>query len=231
MFATTAEMSIWSVVGEVVTDSAVGEAAFRELHGVECGLASVTPSNWNFSPVDVAWRRDEGVDDRCAVLKNWWDAATMERELPPTVVTSWRDVREAALSRFGRLTFSDDCFENLGGVPFARSSADRVLVLLGILNQLGLCYGSDGKRNAEGHRLYRDYFTGQQALFSDSADTEKSDFRSELTFPHPEKEGESLFCTWHGKERRSTLRLHFSWPIRFREPVYVVYVGPKLTKR
>ena len=31
--------------------------------------------------------------------------------------------------------------------------------------------------------------------------------------------------------RRMTLRLHFSWPIRADEPVYVVYVGPKLTKR
>lgn len=29
-----------------------------------------------------------------------------------------------------------------------------------------------------------------------------------------------------------TMREHeWSWPIRFREPVYVVYVGPKLTKR
>ena len=28
-----------------------------------------------------------------------------------------------------------------------------------------------------------------------------------------------------------TLRLHFSWPVRAGEPVYVVYAGPKLTKR
>ena len=217
--------------GDVVTDSAIGEAAFRLLHGVECGLASVTPSNWDFSPVEVAWRRDEGIADRCVVLKNWRDAATMERDLPPAPVVSWRDVKQASISRFDRLTFSGDCFDPLGGVPFARSSADRIIVLLGILNRLALCFDSDGKRNIEGHRLYQDYFTGKQPLFTDSADNEKSDFRSKLTFPHPETEGKSLFCTWHGKERHSTLRLHFSWPIQFGKPVYVVYVGPKLTKR
>ena len=217
--------------GEVVTDSAVGEAAFRVLHDVECGLASVTPSAWDFSPVDVAWKRDAEIGDRGAVLRNWRDAGTMENELPPAPVASWREMERASAERFERLTFSGDCFKQLAGIPFARSSADRVIALLGILNQLALSFGTDGKRTAEGHRIYQEHFTGQQASFSDSSDTEKRDFRSELTFPHPHKEGTYLFCPWHGKESYLTLRPHFSWPIRFCEPVYVVYVGPKLTKR
>ena len=216
--------------GDVVTDSAVGEAAFRVLHDVECGLASVTPSEWDFSPVEVAWKRDEWIDDRCAVL-NWRDAATLENELPPVSVASWHDLANAAADRFERLTFSEDCFKPLDGMPFARSSADRVIVLLGSLNRLAHSYDTHGKRTAEGHRLYQDYFTGQNALFSDSSDTEKHSFRNELTFPHPDRDGTNIFCPMHGKERRSTLRLHFSWPIQSEEPVYVVYVGPKLTKR
>ena len=28
-----------------------------------------------------------------------------------------------------------------------------------------------------------------------------------------------------------TLRLHFSWPIRSGKPVYIVYAGPKITRR
>lgn len=215
--------------GDVVTDSAVGEAAFRVLHDVECGLASVTPSEWDFSPVAVAWMRDGGIDDRCAVL-NWRDAATMENELPPASVASWRDLERAAADRFERLTFSDDCFEPLHGMPFVRSSADRAIVLLGILNRLALAYDTDGNFTAEGHRLYQDYFTGN-ASFSDSSDTEKIQFRRKLTFPHPDRDGTNIFCPMHGKERSSTLRLHFSWPIQYREPVYVVYFGPKLTKR
>ena len=217
--------------GEVVTDFAVGEAAFRVLHGVECGLASVTPSEWDFSPVVVAWKRDEGIDDRCAVLKNWRDAATLENELPQAAVASWRDLARAAADRFERLTFSDDCFKPLAGMPFVQSSADRAIVLLGILNRLALAYDADGNLTAEGHRLYQDHFTGKHALFSDSSDTEKRDFRNKLTFPHPHRDGTYICCPMHGKERRSTLRLHFSWPIRYREPVYVVYLGQKLTKR
>ena len=217
--------------GDVVTDSAVGEAAFRVMHDVECGLASVTPSGWDFSPVKVAWKRDEGIDDRCVDLKNWLDAETMENQLRPAAVVSWPDLARAAADRYERLTFSDDCFRPLAGIPFARSSADRVVVLLGTLNRLALSYDKNGNRTAEGHRLYQDHFTGLNAWFSDSSDTEKHDFRNELTFPHPDRDGTKIFCPWHGKEHSSILRLHFSWPIRYREPVYVAYVGPKLTKR
>ena len=217
--------------GDVVTDSAVGEAAFRVLHDVECGLASITPSEWDFSPVKVAWKRGEGIDERYAHLKNWCDAATMANQLRPAAVASWRDLARAAAARFARLTFSDDCFKPLDGVPFARSSADRVIVLLGTLNRLASSYDKNGSLTAEGHRLYQDHFTGRNAWFSDSSGTEKFDFRNELTFPHPDRDGTKIFCPWHGKERRSILRLHFSWPIRYGEPVYVAYVGPKLTKR
>ena len=73
--------------------------------------------------------------------------------------------------------------------------------------------------------------SGEEASFSDSSDSEKRGFRARLTFPHPDKPGESMFCTWHGKVRHMMLRLHFSWPVRADEPVYVVYAGPKLTKR
>ncbi len=79
--------------------------------------------------------------------------------------------------------------------------------------------------------MHRDCFEGDRAWFSDSSDTEKSRFRRELTFPHPEEPAKSLFCPWHGKERHQTLRVHFSWPIQAGKPVYVVYAGPKRMKR
>lgn len=217
--------------GDVVTDAAVGEAAFRVLHDVDCALASVVPSDWDFSPIDVTWVREAGIVDRRASLKNWRDPEAMRRELAPAAVASWRDLELASTDRFERLTFSDDCFEPLTGVPFARCSADRVLALLGILNRFALSFDDDGNRTAEGHYLYRVHFTGDNADFADSSDTEMRKFRRKLTFPHPARDGENLFCPWHGKERHSILRLHFSWPIRFREPVYVVYVGQKLTKQ
>ena len=221
---------------EVVTDSAVGEAAYRTLHGVSSGLASATPSDWDFSPIEVLWRREtEGLANQSTSLQNWREATALEYGLqqaaPP--VRSWADLQSSSPIRFRNLTFSGDCFGPLAGVPFVRSSADRILVLLEILDRFTLAFDADGERTPDGHQIYQTYFTGMDdnPWFTDSSDSEKRNFRRRLTFPHPEDSRKSLFCTWHGKERRLTLRLHFSWPVRASEPVYVVYVGPKLTKR
>ncbi len=216
---------------EVVTDTAIGEAAFKSLHGVKCGLVSLTPSRWCRSPLDVTWVREaKRLDKRNnAKVENWWCAKTLEESLrhhtPP--FRSWDDLCEASSSRFASLVFAEDCFTPLAGVPFARSAADRLMSLLDVLDRFARAFDDDGKRNAEGHHIYQDYFTGTHALFSDSSDDEKHRFRQELTFAHPEG---PLFCPWHAKVRHLTLRLHFSWP-EAGKPIHVVYAGPKITKR
>ncbi len=218
----------------IVTDTAVGEAAFRVLHGVECGLISVVQSNWKYTPVEVVWRRGaEGLPDRLAAIDNWWNAETLTDALRSRVepVQSWFELREASISRFENLIFSDSCFAPLEGIPFGSGAAKRFLVLLDVLNKLAMNFEAAGRWTTEGQQLYQDYFTGDRALFSDSSESEKQKFRRELTFTHPEEPQESLFCTWHGKVSQMTLRLHFSWPIEANKPVYVVYVGPKITKR
>ena len=158
----------------IVTDTAVGEAAFCKLHGLERGLVSLIPSSWRFSPVPVEFHEDDGV--RNIDVDNFWDPDGLG----------------------ARLTNSFD---------------------------------DQGERTREGHRLYQKHFTGDKAWFSDSSTSEKDDFKKELTFPHPAALGETLSCTWHGKVKSPQLRIHFSWPIRAAEPLYVVYVGPKITKR
>ena len=222
--------------GEIVTDSAVGEAAYRSLHGVECALLSVRPSAWDFSPVAVAWRRGDSAreEGRNTDLENWRDPAALEGGLrdaaPP--IKSWDELRDASTDRFHNLNFSRYCFEPLAGVPFNRSATERIVALLDTLDRFACAFDAGGARTLEGHRMYRDYFTGDNALFSDSSVTEKREFRRELTFPHPTMPRSSLFCPWHGKVRSSPpLRLHFVWPIRADEPVHVVYAGPKLTRR
>ena len=219
---------------EIVTDTAVGEAAFRKLHGVDCGLVSVSPSDWDYSPIEVIWRREaENPEDRTTVLENWWNVEALVDALrdktPP--IRSWNDLRGTSINRFGSLVFAEDCFEPLKGVPFAKSAAERFLVLLGILDRLACTFDADGVRTPEGHQVYQDHFTGHKALFSDSSDKEKHQYRQELTFTYPGEPGGSLFCTWHGKVSHSTLRLHFSWPLKANKPVYIVYAGPKITKR
>ena len=220
--------------GEVVTDTAVGEAAFRALHNNASGLVSVSPSDRVFSPVDVIWRREaEGSRDRSMSIDNWWDVAALEKDLqtadPP--ITSWDALRDVATTRFGSLTFADDCFTLTAGLPFAVGPAERIIALFDILDRLVRAFDSNGRRNAEGHDIYRTYFTGGNAWFSDSSETEKSDFRDQLTFRHPDQPRRSLFCPWHGKIRHLELRLHYTWSGRAGETAYVVYVGPKITKR
>ena len=219
-------------VDEVVTDSAIGEAAYRKLNAIECALVSLTPSDWDFSPIPVTWRREEEVDQHID-LDNCREAVALEEMLsdkaPP--IRSWDYLRDAATNRFRSLIFAEDCFKAHEKMSFVKSSAERLLVLCGILDRLARSFDADGSRSLEGQRIFQDHFTGDNALFSDSSSQEKHEFRNELTFPHPEISGESLFCTWHGKERHLTLRLHFSWPIRAGKPVYIVYAGPKLTKR
>ena len=123
-------------------------------------------------------------------------------------------------------------FSRFTGFPFAKSAAESFLVRLGILDRFARAFDADGVRTPEGQRIYQDYFTGvKNALFSDSSITEKRDFRNKLTFPHPDDPRESLFCTWHGKVSHMTLRLHYWWSGKADDTVYVVYAGPKITKR
>jgi hypothetical protein len=218
--------------GDVVTDTAVGEAAFCCIHGIDRRLVSLTPSEWEFSPVTVKWmpEPDEG---RIADVINHWNVEELETALraAPPALSSWREVEEICPVRYPLLTFAENAFESLLGYPFLDGAAHRILILLDTLNQFKSCFDGHGERTPEGHRLYQDHFTGDKAWFSDSSDPEKHDFRQKLTFRHPAAEGESLFCPMHGKEKSHQLRIHFSWPVRADQPLFVVYVGQKITKR
>lgn len=119
----------------------------------------------------------------------------------------------------------------LDGVPFAKGAADRLALCFSILNRLAGCFGDDGAFTPEGFQILQQYFQGDKALFSASSKSEMQKFKAQLTFPHPGKPGKMALFGWHGKMRRHMLRFHFSWPIRAGEPVYIVYVGPKLTKQ
>ena len=126
--------------GEIVTDTAVGEAAYCCLHGRDRGLVSMDPSDWLFPLVPVDWHADDDV--RRVDVRNYWDADRLAAELDgaPPPLGSWTDLEAAARNRCPDLIFAPDGF-------------------------------------------------------------------------------------------KPQLRIHFSWPIRADEPLCVVYVGPKITKR
>ncbi len=219
--------------GEIVTDTAVGEAAYRCLNSTETSLVSLIPSSWDFSPAVVEWHKSDEEAQAVEVV-NYRNANALETALraAPAQITSWEMVADMAKARYTQLAFSLDCFDSLQAYPFAHGAAQHILNRLDKLDRLKTCFDADGRRTAEGHRLYQRHFTGDRAWFSDSSDTEKAQFKTQLTFRHPTTEGQPLFCPWHGKvNHHPPLRIHFSWPVTANEPLYVVYVGPKITQR
>ncbi len=218
--------------GEVVTDTAVGEAAFCCIHGSARGLVSFSPSDWVVPAVEVTWIRD----DDCSIdvkVDNFWEPEPLEGWLQqnPAPVISWDSLETRVTTECQRLVFARDAFAKIKNHSFAPGAALRIQILLRTLDTLKGCFDSHGKRTERGNQIVADHFSGEKHWFSDSSDSEKNDFASELTFPHPIRRGEHLFCPWHGKVKTPQLRIHFSWPIRADEPTFVVYVGPKRTKR
>lgn len=217
----------------VVTDTALGEAAYRCFLGSEYHIFSLAPSNWMITPIPVAWHRDKVVSIE---VTNHWDISTLETALKATSppIQSWEQLATIMPIRCTNLTFAADSFDPLCGNPFVNSAARRIVELLETLNKLKSYFDTQGQRTAEGQRIYQDHFTGEEAWFTDSSDSEKNEFKAELTFNHPANDTENLFCTWHGKintPKKNKMRIHFSWPICVDKPLYVVYIGQKLTKK
>jgi hypothetical protein len=223
---------------QIVTDTSIGEAAWCRLNGIERGLVSFSPSNWLFSPLLVDWVTSADTR-KSADVPNFWDALTVEAALQTARVplASWNELREMAKVRYTRLTFAVDAFAPLNGQPFVSGAAQRLVFIFETLNRLKSCFDVDGKRTSEGHDIHRNFFTGKTgdggrgALFCDSSGDEKEKFKTEMTFGHPGNVSDTLFCPWHGKVQTPQLRVHFSFPVRADEPLFIVYVGPKITKR
>lgn len=228
----------FEVNGDVVTDTAVGEAAWCRFNGIERELVSLTPSNWLFTPLSVRWMSGSN-EQKIAGVVNHWDPGTLEAilKLVPMPIASWQQLAALTNARWPLLTFAADAFSFLDGHPFASSAAKRLLAILDVLNHFKSCFDEKGQRTAEGHEIYQNYFTGKKeggghgATFTDSSEDEKIKFKNKLTFKHPDDASKILFCPWHGKVQTPQLRVHFSWPVRVDEPLYIVYVGEKRTKQ
>jgi len=222
----------YECAGEVVTDTAVGEVAHCCLHGVDRGLVSFQPSRFLRDPVAV--KRVVSNTYHIAIdIRNFWDPAAVEAHLVTArqPLVSWSALRGLCEAKFENLRFSANAFEPLRGQPFKQSVAEAIVARLDVLHRLRMSFAPDGSRTAGGHEIYRNYFSGDKAWFSDSSASEKIDFGDELTFPNPDAPDQTLSCTWHGKIKSPQYRIHISWPVTAVTAVYVVYVGPKITKK
>ena len=215
----------------MVTETGLGEADCRLFYKIDCGTVSMSTSLWLSEFLVVDWHENEDV--KSIKVPNYWDAETLTEVLETSnkPLQSWEELEKTAKNRYPELTFSSESFKPLRGHPFVAPAACQLLKRLAILQNFKNCFDENGKRTTQGQNMYQQYFTGDNAWFSDSSYTEKAKFKKDLTFSHPLEIAEPLFCPWHGKVKTLQLRIHFSWPIQAGKLLYIAYVGPKITKR
>lgn len=220
----------FDIKDQVVTDSAIAEAAFQNINGNDFRLVSFKPSTWQNTEIEVTLIEESSA--RVCKVFNYTECNSIKVILSQyQKIESWEKLSELCRSKFNSLFFSETCFDSLKGHPFVQSASNQILELCQILDKLINCFDSEGNRTEEGQQIYQSHFTGDKSWFSDSSKSEKDDFKSELTFKHPETVGDNIFCPMHGKINTPKFRVHFSWPIDNHKPLYIVYVGPKITKR
>ena len=222
----------FSYGAEVVTDTALGEAASLMLQRQLCGLVSFAPSAWLHSVVLINYVNS--LNEATPIeVENYWDSQALECALKrlPRTCNDWSSLEQQSRQRYTGIYFSDDCFDGLNGVPVSSSAINQIMQLLDTLNQFKQCFDAAGQRTSEGHEIYQKHFTGTKAWFTDSSDSEKNEFSAALIFKHPAHQNKTIECPWHGKVKTPQLRIHFSMPVTAKDSLYVVYIGPKLTKR
>ena len=109
------------VNGQIVTDTAVGEAAICCLRGLARELVSFTPSDWLFTPVKATWVKDDSDRETVAVSNHWrLDSVQTSLAANPPVIDSWAALNAIAVRMYTRLTFAEDAFHPLRGYPSRR---------------------------------------------------------------------------------------------------------------
>ncbi len=216
----------------LVTDTAVGEAAWKTHQGEMAELVSFKPSSWAYSPVRVTCHQELELALWHCDIPNHLEldtvrAAIQSRRAP---MKTWADLQLYAMADCPHLVFSQQAFERLFSEPFAAGPAQQLLERLAVLDDLKRSCGPEGF-TPQAQQRYQNHFFGDKSWFSDSSVSEKREFEKELTFWHPLKAGEKVFAPWHGKVKTPQLRIHFTFPITDSEPLLVLYVGPKITKR
>ncbi len=214
---------------QIVTDTPLAEVAYQCFNGNDYQAFSFSPSNYLVNPITVVWHRNNGTISSIDVT-NHWQIPTLQASLQTALpaIKSWQQLASEMPIRCPNLTFSENSFSYLYPHPFVNSAAKRIIELLLTLDKFKTCFDEQKQMTNEGRHIYQEHFTGDKAWFSDSSNKEKTGFKNELTFNHP---NDKLFCPWHGKVKTPQIRIHFSWPISTNEPLYVPYIGPKITKK
>lgn len=214
---------------EEVTGTALAEAAAQLFYDEECETFSLTNAKYLGNNIKITWIENKKCND--FLINNHTTIISLEKKIKQSnkSIESWKRLEELARSEFQNLSFIDECFIPIYKLPFHKAASKSIMEKLNVLNQIKDCFDSSGKFTTLGHEIYQNHFTGDKAWFSDSSDGEKIDFANEMTFEL--KKNNKRLCAWHGKIKTPQLRIHFSFPIEKETPLYIAYIGEKITKK
>ncbi|MBF0553839.1 MAG: hypothetical protein HQK96_04695 [Nitrospirae bacterium] len=217
-------------------DSSLVEAAKRKYNQIDCNTVSYSPSSYNSTPIEILMEKlSNGLKEQIEV-ENFWKFTVLSDFLnkkDTDRVQTWDGLIQWAKRNCTHLFFADYILEKLNPCPYSQGIASRVQVLLKILDELNMCMsdktGNSKKRIDE---IFKQFFTGgDEATFTPESFSNKEKHKQKLTFKHPEG-GTDLFCHYHGKIKERQFRIHFNWPKQTSdEKLYIVYIGPKITKK
>ncbi|MFK3842952.1 hypothetical protein [Serratia sp. NPDC087055] len=214
---------------EAVSGTALAEAAAQIYCGEEYGVFSLKNERYSDREITITWRNNSC--DLSFNIENYISKESLEDQVISSEksIESWNQLERMARSVFLNIEFTEGCFVHLNKIPFYKAASKSIMEKLKVLDKIKSCFDVTGGFTQEGNELNQNHFIGDKAWFSDSSDTEKRDFSNEMTFKI--KKDDNRLCPWHGKVKTPQIRIHFTYPIEHQSPLYIVYVGEKITKR
>lgn len=218
------EKDIFACLNEDGAGTAIAEAACRHSSQTICDLVSFAPSNFNRTPLRIVWTRSAG-EDLNVDLGNYWELSALSTYLAElTPIKDWDGLYRWTNDKCKNLLFSENVLEPIKVLPFKYSAVEQIQMLLLILDDLSKSHEISGALNPHGLQLHKMHFTTERGRFSDEAPNKL------FYFSHP-RTSEKIQCSWHGKVRMDVqYRIHFQWPKPTQYPLWVAYIGPKLTR-
>ena len=216
-----------------VTDQGLGEAARNKIVRIKACVFSFQGGSIEFdkTPLLVKQGLPEETIREINIENNWTIEQLIDIVRKSKTYKTWTDIKQEIDRQFTGLIVSDNVIEHLSSMPFSKKVGFNVLERLAVLNDLVIESIGDGELSSNGTKILTDHFVGEKAWFSDESETNKNNFKKELTFPDPEDRQKRLFCPWHGKIKTPQIRIHFEWPRPKKQvKIKVVYIGPKITK-
>ena len=216
---------------EDVTELGIGEAARRIRAKINTATLSPTgnlSSRFGGDELDVVHGLLENPIARISV-PNYTDINRLVKILAGLVPApkNWGELLEVCRSRFDLLHIGPNCDKTIARFPYIPAAGRRIISLLGILQQIMTETDSAGRLSQTGLELHKNYFTGEEACFSDESESRRNQPKK-FTFPDPDG-GNNFVCFWHGKVRTAAIRIYFDWPVEpGKRRIRIVYIGPHI---